>query len=665
MPVDRRWLCAIAGLAIGVSSPEAGRALSRPEAGPPAATAAVSGVVTDAATGESIQGAVVAIRRLGVQSSVREQVTDARGRFVFDELPPSTQYVLNAMKPGFASAEYRRLPGQPPGTVFALADGQWLRTANLAMSRLGAIGGVVTDEFGEPVVGAFVRAVAEISVGGRRVLAAGPVARTDDRGEYRLAGLLAGRYLVMLPSVQHSVPASTSPAQIEGLREDMYERLEAAIARNPATPRLNKGAVGDGSTRLIIGNFVAPPASADGRERAYPATFFPSTTTIASASSIDLAPGEDRSGMSFTIQPVPVVRVAGRLDGMTTPARLTLRLIPAGLEQLSTGGEAASTIVNTDGAFTFLSVPAGSYTLEARQSQFEFTLQPVFIPNSPSLPSTPGRELLGSQLVSSFAGGPMASGYSAKLNPPGTGYYGNINVNVGSEDIDNLVVPIRSTVTIRGRYVYEDGAKRPSGRGLPVIAEPIEHHAQLGMASSRENAGSPDASGDGIAFTIPAVVPGTYNLRVTPGPSAGFVVKSIVIAGRDYLKMPLEIQPARDIDNVVVTFTGKPAALSGSVRTGQEQPADGAAVVVFTTDRSVWPALGLTPVLARVVTASADGTFSVPTLPAGEYHVLALSEFPADWTDPAFLARAAVAATRASLEWGISKSVNLVATTVK
>jgi hypothetical protein len=176
---------------------------------PAAARGAVSGVVTDAVTGRPIAGALLSLRRVGAPASgTVSQVTDARGRFVFDELAGRTQYLLIAGKPGYVDGYYSQPQGHTPGQVrFALADGQWLDGVHITLSKLGAIGGVVTDEFGEPVVGAFVLALAEINAGGRRELAAGPAAKTDDRGEYRLTGLLPARYLVMLHGVQHSVPA--------------------------------------------------------------------------------------------------------------------------------------------------------------------------------------------------------------------------------------------------------------------------------------------------------------------------------------------------------------------------------------------------------------------------------------------------------------------------
>lgn len=623
------------------------------------ATAAISGVVSDAATGRPIAGAVVSLRVYGPPGArTGQQITDARGRFVFDELVASKQYILDASKPGYVDGHYGQLPGQPLSNRFALADGQWLSTANIELTRVGAIGGVVTDEFGEPVVGAFVRALTEITVAGRPGLAAGPTAKTDDRGEYRLTGLLAARYVIMLPSIQNSVPANTTPAQAEGLGEEMYARFQTALARNPAMPHLNNGAVGDGNTRLIIGNFAIPPAPVDGHDRAYPMMFFPGTTSISAATAIALSDGEEKSGINVSLQPVTAVRVSGRVEGMMTPSRLLLRLVAAGLEELGAGGEAATTLVNPDGTFTFLSVPAGSYTIDPRQSTFQFLNEAVYVPYTPSLPETPGQERVGGQIMGAVADSTPATGYSLRYGP-GPAYFGRTPLTVGSADVSNVVVVLQPEVTMRGRFVYEDMPNGPPQRANAVFAQPAGGNWGLGLVMSVNE--GPD--GDPRLFTMRGIGPGTYVVR--PTPPQGAVVRSIVIDGEDHLTKPIEATAGHDFD-AVITFTGKVPRLSGVVRNSQGLAPDRATVIAFSTDRTTWPDLGLSPLVAKLAATLADGTFTLSTLPAGEYYVVAIDgSHTAGWTDPGFLAKAAAVATRVSLEWGGAKSVDLRLVTVK
>ena len=626
------------------------------------ASGAISGVVTDADTGVPLPGVVVHLGVQGQGSGGRfsGQLTDARGRFVFDQLGASTAYMLSASRAGYFDARYGQLPGVPPGSRIALADGQWFDKADIAMSKVGAIGGTIVDEAGEPAVGAFVRAFLQLAVGGEPHLAPVLTARTDDRGAYRLAGLVAGRYLIAVPSVQHTVPASATPAQIEGLRPDMMARLQALIDQGAPARRLNNGAIAEGDARLIVGNYVTPPPPAAGRARAYPMTFHPGTTDVASAVPVDLTAGGDRAGVDITLRPLPAVRVSGRVEGGSTPA-LLLRLLATGMEDLGRGGEAATALTDADGSFTFLNVPSGTYTLDARQSVFEFTARPPGAATA-SLPATPGRPLLGRQLQSPVVVGPVNTIHSAHLAPaagPGMrSHYGRLAITVGTDDVSGVVLALQPTSLVRGRIVYEDVRNGPPPRAPMVFAAAASANRHLGLAAS-DNEGDLGAS----AFEIHAIVPGSYRLLVGTRPTT--VVKSIQINGLDYSVKPIEIEPGQDIDGVTITLTDRVAAVSGIVRDKQGGAVDDAAVILFSTDRSVWPDLALATPWAKS-TAPADGAFQFPALSAGEYFVAAIDRARmSHWVDPAFLGRIAPAATRISLAWGEARTVELRVVTVK
>src|SRR5262249_15242028 len=135
------------------------------------------------------------------------QLTDALGRFVFLELPGLKGYTLTATRLGFVDASYGQTTSSGPVGAIDLKDGQWFSRANMSMFKPGAIGGRVLDERGDPVVGIYVGVLGQQLVSGTMRLLAGPGAKTDDRGEYRIAGLMPGRYLVAVPSVQYTVPS--------------------------------------------------------------------------------------------------------------------------------------------------------------------------------------------------------------------------------------------------------------------------------------------------------------------------------------------------------------------------------------------------------------------------------------------------------------------------
>src|SRR6185503_15767461 len=109
-----------------------------------------------------------------------------------------------------------------------------------------AIGGTVTDENNEPVVGIYVRALAIASIAGARQYAAGPIALTDDRGMYRIAGLPPGQYLISVPTVGASIPADS---------DKIVATATAPFASFDP----------DASARLVFGKYPLPPPAINGR----------------------------------------------------------------------------------------------------------------------------------------------------------------------------------------------------------------------------------------------------------------------------------------------------------------------------------------------------------------------------------------------------------------
>ncbi len=213
---------------------------------------------------------------------------------------------------------------------------------------------------------------------------------------------------------------------------------------NPGLPAVDV----DGTHRLAISNFATPPPPRSTAPRAYAAQFYPGTPAISSAPLIEVAYGASRRGVDFQLQPVPAVNGLGatRCGGSAGDASsLLLRLMPAGSEQLGVGSEAATTVVERDGSFTFLNVPAGEYTLLAQAEFEELTTGNGEL----SLPDAPG-----------FAAGagqaPMANGlqglnYSSHSSK--TRMWGRASVAVGASDVTDVIVPMRPAVTVRGRVV--------------------------------------------------------------------------------------------------------------------------------------------------------------------------------------------------------------------
>src|SRR6187401_2802912 len=158
---------------------------------------AISGIVIDRLTGGPIDGALVNLRS---SNGLERQLTDSKGRFVFPRLQAFDNYQLVASKPGYHDGSPgRRNPWQMVLPV-VLREGEWLGDVRISLTKTSSLSGRVTDERGQPVVAAKVRALVQLSVGGDTQLAAGPVVVTDDKGRYRIPDLEAGSYYIEVPS---------------------------------------------------------------------------------------------------------------------------------------------------------------------------------------------------------------------------------------------------------------------------------------------------------------------------------------------------------------------------------------------------------------------------------------------------------------------------------
>ncbi len=644
-------------LTVTLSLGPPGRAETRPAA---QTAGAISGVVIDAATRQPVRNALVEL-----SGRTRDgRLTDARGRFIFLHLTPG-DYTLRASKPGyfepiFFLASSRRL---------SLGAGEWRPNERIELRREGSIAGTVLDERGEPVVGANVRVYAEIPIAGRVRLARGPGGGTDDRGVYRIAGLPQGRYVVVVPSVQQAVPAET-PALV------MAGQSVAQAAKNPRAPVTERPSVQLASgQRLVLSSAVPPPPpDPSGRAQAYPITYYPGSVTLEGSTAVRLDAGQQREGVDFQLRPVPTVRMTGRIDGPSPiVAGLPLRLLPAGAGDLGMGSEAATTLVASDGRFTFLNVPVGRYTIDARPSSIEYEY-PRGLSSTPSTARwapTPGTPVMSGG-SGPLEGAPVGTSYSHRRADRNQTTWIRADVEVTDRDLTDVVVPLQHTGRISGRIEWDRTTPAPApppSSGAPRSAEEAQRElllAVLAKATVRAEPadGSPwlglpagTVSADN-SFVIEGLLPGPYLVRVNPPARVGPVsVKSIVWKGTDYTFTPFDASSGLDAAGVVVTLTDKTQSIRGTV-TGI--PADQqAAVMAFPVDPRRWTNYGLVPDLIRSRRAANDSTYQL-TLPAGDFYVIAIDESLINgWADPGFLEAAARGATRVSLASGETRTQGL------
>src|SRR5437762_3653751 len=125
----------------------------------------------------------------------RGMVTDDTGIFDLTELPAG-RYTLTVSKSGFVSLSYGQRRPLQAGTPLQLADGQTLKGIEFQLPRGSVIGGRVLDEDGEAMPGVMVRVMRYQYLQGDRRLTPAGAGQTDDKGQYRVWGLMPGDYYV-------------------------------------------------------------------------------------------------------------------------------------------------------------------------------------------------------------------------------------------------------------------------------------------------------------------------------------------------------------------------------------------------------------------------------------------------------------------------------------
>ena len=612
-------------------------------------TAAVSGVVVDAVTKLPIAGATVSIGNTEIRSIRPPRVvTDEEGRFVFINLPASNSYFLDAIasRQGYVHTRWGWAAPDGPLTLrdmalISLSDGQWVNDITIPLWKLGSIEGQVVDERGEPVVGTAVRSFARAMVSGRMQVVAGPVVTTDDRGAYRITGLKPGWHYVAALSVQSTVLDSTpeEPATLAlgQLATGGIGATRGALVRGPTVD------VG-GRHRLALTQFATPPPPSVDSPQVYAPVYYPSASTMAEARPIEVGYGDTRVGIDLSLVPVPAVRVSGHLvSPLGPPPQFLLRLLPVGSEHLGFGSEVATTVVEQDGRFTFLNVPAGNYTLLAQAHVMDFTSGSAH-DRFPDAPGFPG----GGISVGSMDGAP-GLGYLTRSGA-GASAWGRESVLVGRAEVTEVVVNLRPTVSILGRFAFADGTGTPDpAERLEVRLSPANGDPSLGQFYGLVERGDPT-----FQFTAMGLLGGRYLLSALGGRQ----LLSVTWRGIDVTDTGFDASEGRDFRDVVVTVTDKDTAITGIVsgRFGAGVPV----VIAFPVDRSRWTDYGWRPRYFRTARAGTNGQYRITSLPAGEYYLVAITAAQSDaWSNPEFLAAAVGLAQRVTLAWGDEATVDL------
>lgn len=279
----------------------------------PAEKCVIEGRVVNALTGEPLRKARVEVRNLDGRQAPGA-ITDASGTFVITGVDPG-KYRLRADRSGFIRGEYGARFPERPGAILSLEPGQRLKDAEVRLVPQSAISGRVVDQDFEPTPSADVFCLQPSFVKGEQYLMPVWTGVTDDLGQFRIYGLVPGRYFI-------------------------------GAKYRPARPIIANG---------------KPKTSP---EESYVPTYYPGTTELATAAPIDVGPGADIQGIELPLARELTVRVSGRVVNGASPTTMVM-LRPRNSPEAGFLHTKTASVKDQKGAFEIQGVPPGSYFISA------------------------------------------------------------------------------------------------------------------------------------------------------------------------------------------------------------------------------------------------------------------------------------------------------------
>jgi len=298
------------------------------QAAAPEVTGGIAGRVLADGTNAPIAGAQVIVVPAGPRTGgvafipPAHVTTDQDGRFALSKLAPG-EYTFMVHKTGFAPLNdpMERL------RTFTIVAGQALNV-EVSLQRGGVIAGRVLDPNGEPLSDARVMAMRRMPAppnrGDASRLVPAPMQglqQTNDLGEFRLAGLAPGEYII-------------------------------AALRHGFSPFGGPG--------------VTPHSSASAAGTTTVTTFYPGTTDQAGAQTVTVSAGAEVVNIAFIMQTAPAFRVSGIVvDESGVPVDDAIVTLLGDPRSEFMPGSVGSGRSDAGGQFVIHDVPAGTYLASA------------------------------------------------------------------------------------------------------------------------------------------------------------------------------------------------------------------------------------------------------------------------------------------------------------
>jgi hypothetical protein len=286
------------------------------------ARAILQGIVTKDPGGEPVKKAVIElIAESQSDGGNYTAISAVDGTFHIDGVAPG-RYRLFVERTGYLEVDKQRPRAE--GRVLTLSAGQELKDIAIRLQAAAVLTGRVTDEDGEPLPSAQVTVLRQTYLSGRSRWEPVGGERTNDLGEYRIAGLAAGTYYV-----------SVSPPP------DFKSLIESA-------------------------NTTPAPESRTGNEASavtsYMTTYYPGTKDRSQAEPIQLHAG-DEFPLNFSLTPTPSLVIHGSVTNLPAGSSAAVMLQSRDFSLVSNGAQ-----IRKDGSFEIRDVSPGNYTVVATVS---------------------------------------------------------------------------------------------------------------------------------------------------------------------------------------------------------------------------------------------------------------------------------------------------------
>src|ERR1017187_9010769 len=285
--------------------------------GKPGGRAAIEGVVTKERGREPVKKAVIElIAENQAEGGDYTAVSGPDGGFRIEGIVPG-RYHLFAERTGMLEVDKHR--ARADGRVLTMGAGQELKDLRIRLQAAAVVRGRVTDEDGDPLPNAQVTVLRQTYVSGRSRWEQAGAERTNDLGEYRVAGLPAGSYYL-----------SVSPPP------DFKSLIEAAGVA--AEPRATSD--------------TPAPTS-------YQTTYYPGTADRSQAAPVELHAGDDFP-VNFSLTLSPSLSIRGSVVNLPPRSSAVIMLQSRDFNLVLSGAE-----MHADGSFVIRDVAPGAYTILA------------------------------------------------------------------------------------------------------------------------------------------------------------------------------------------------------------------------------------------------------------------------------------------------------------